>query len=231
MGCGPQSTSCGQLSVLMTAGACIEAWEAHAKGPDGAQAVPLCRAEAFDALFPACACEAHSFAGKASPLLGDDQLARIMTTPGTFNETTKEIIWPKLVRVYTDGISCFRPGCTEGQLLAAIKQLMEGGAEPQVLYGAAVLTVGDVRGAGDPDRWFCVHDTEADEFSEHADIIGTRPDAPSKTKLKEIQSSRIRNLRDRMGTKIVQATDPMDLIVQLRAGGFSVLQDPAPAEV
>ena len=141
---------------------------------------------------------------------------------------SKTVVWTKLVRAVTDGLSLFRPGCSEQQVKKAVQKLLSGGAEPQSLIGVALVSVADVRSSGGSVRWFCVYDTKSDEFKEHADIAMTNPDFTlSKTQSEKQSQIRMRDLRDRMSNNIIFATTADELILSLRSSGFEIL-DGAP---
>lgn len=198
----------------MSGEACAEAWSADTSKS---------RAETFDERFPACCCETHSFAGRDGGVTGVDLVARIFTTPDTFSTDTQEIIWHKLVRVYSDGLSMFRPGCTEAQIREAVKRLTTGGEEPYSLAGATLTPAENIRQAGQPKRWFCIYDTTAPEFDVHADLVGTWPDRTlSKSKQRAERESRLRELRRRFNNAFVPSTTAEELIVALRDRGFEI---------
>lgn len=213
---GTRCSICGPLSkrYIVAVDACVSDWLADTSRG---------RAESFDRLHPDCECEKHSFCGNATALATTEIVARIITTPGTFDETAQEIIWSKLVRLYTDGLSMFRSGCTEAEVREAVRRLTTTGAEPQQLFGVALASVGTIRAAGSPERWFCVYDTEASEFSAHADVIGRWPQAVSKNQRAKLRESRTRNLRNRLGRWIVRASTAGELIDSLQGQGFVVL--------
>lgn len=181
------------------------------------------RAENFDEKFPACCCEPHSFAGRDSGVASDELVARIFTTPDAVNADTREIIWNKLVRVYSDGLSMFRSGCTEAQIREAVNRLTAGGAEPNSLAGVTLISASSIRQAGHPIKWFCLYDTVAAEFDVHADIIGTWTDkALSKTKQRAERESRLRELRRRFNETFVPSATVEELVAALRARGFDI---------
>lgn len=192
---------------------CESAWLADAS---------KARAENFDRTFPKCCCEEHSLGGCGRPVNDDELLARIFTTPDTYSNDTHEIIWNKLVRVYSDGLSTFRSGCTEEEIRSFVDRLTTGGAEPTSLAGATLIRAANLRQAGDPCRWFCVYDTSESQFSCHADLIGTWPDASSKTKLKAEQASRMRSLRTRFSEAFLPSATVEELLEVLRLNGFVI---------
>lgn len=195
---------------------CVKAWYASKNLKT--------RTQEFDKNYPGCCCEGHSFSGKDQPLLGDEKLARILTSPGSYTLDTKMIIWTKLVRVFTDGLSLFRPGWSEREVRQAVERLLNGGAEPQILVGAAVLTVSDVRALGNSSRWFCVYDTESLDFTKHADIAMTNPDINlSRTKYTKESEIRVKHLRDIMDKQVVIAGSAEDLISKLRSFSFNII--------
>jgi hypothetical protein len=201
----------------MSGQACVEAWTA-----DGTKN----RTHTFDEKFPHCCCEVHSFSGKHSHLSPTELMARIITSPFSYDLDGKTIIWSKLVRIYSDGFSLFRAGCFESEVKQAVERAISGGAEPQTLVGAALITVGTVRNAGEPEKWFCVYDTVAEEFSEHADIAGTRPDLTlSNTQQRRQKESRMRTLRDLISETFIYAATAEELISRLRSSCFEIFPD------
>lgn len=201
----------------MSVEACAEAWLA-----DTSKA----RAENFDAKFPACCCEPHSFAGRDGGIPNAELVARIFTTPDTVSADTQEIIWNKLVRVYSDGLSMFRSGCTEAQIREAVNRLTTNGEEPNSLAGVTLIPAENVREAGQPAKWFCVYDTTAAEFDVHADLIGAWTDKTlSKSKQRAERESRLRELRRRFNSAFVPSTTVEELVIELRARGFEIHAD------
>jgi hypothetical protein len=182
------------------------------------------RASSFDLCFPDCCCEAHSLKSDA-PGVGDRELiARIFTTPESYNQNTREVVWNKLVRAFSDGLSMFRSGCSEGQIRDAVEKLTRGGAENNELAGVALIHVEKIRKLGNPSRWFCIYDTESDEFSSHTDLIATRTDPNlSRSKQGLQQSERVRALRDEFTSSFVFSSSVDDLIDQLRARDFEIV--------
>lgn len=182
------------------------------------------RAQSFDAQFPECCCEGHSLTSDRSGVAQDELVARIFTTPDSYRQDKKEIIWNKLVRAFSDGLSMFRSGCSADEIRAAVARLTTSGAEPTTLAGATLIEASMVRAIGTPCRWFCVYDTDAAEFSIHSDIIGTWPDRTlSKTKTELEKQTRLRSLRDAFDTSFVPSTSADELIAQLRARNFYVV--------
>jgi hypothetical protein len=182
------------------------------------------RAAAFDSCFPDCCCEAHSLKFDA-PGVGDQELvARIFTTPASYDQNTKEVVWNKLVRAFSDGLSMFRSGCSEDQVRDAVERLTRGGAEYNELAGVALVRVENVRKLGLPGRWFCIYDTESSDFSYHTDLLGTRTDPGlSKTKQRSEEQERLRALRDEFTSSFVLSSSVDELITQLRARNFEIV--------
>lgn len=194
---------------------CVAAWQADTTKQ---------RAQSFDGLFPACCCEAHSLGKGGSGIGNDDLVARIFTTPDSYSLDAREVVWGKLVRTYSDGLSMFRAGCTETQVRDAITRLTSGGAEPNSLAGATLVKAGTLRAAGQPHRWFCVYDTDAQEFDAHSDLIGTWPDANlSKTQQEKQKQGRLRDLRKRFSDAFVPSNTADELIQALRDRQFSIV--------
>ncbi|WP_157089073.1 hypothetical protein [Novosphingobium capsulatum] len=181
------------------------------------------RAQNFDGRFPSCACEEHSLQINGFSVQNDELVAKIFTSPDTVDLETGEVVWNKLVRTYSDGLSMFRSGCTEQQVRQIIQRLTTGGAVQTALAGAAVMTARVLRSAGNPDRWFCLYDTESADFDVHSDLIGTWPDAPSKTQLAKAKESRLRVLRNLFTSAFVVGTTADQLIEELRARNFMIL--------
>lgn len=198
----------------MASETCAEAWLSDSSKR---------RAEAFDEKFPNCCCEEHSFAGRERGVHDDELVARLFTTPYSYLSDTQGIIWNKLVRVYSDGLSTFRAGCDEAEIREAIERLTTGGAEPNTLAGATLLRASEIRKIGDPQRTFCVYDTAASEFSVHADLIGTWSDKSlSNSKQREQRESRTRELRRIFNEFFVPSATADELIAALRARGFTI---------
>lgn len=193
---------------------CIEAWAA-----DRSRA----RAETFDAIFANCQCEQHSL-GTGTAVANDDLVARIFTTPYSYDLSLSEVLYGRLMRVYSDGLSLFRPGCTEVQLREAVRRLTEGGEEKNELAGVALLPARELRSLGEQSRWFCVYDTDGSEFDVHADLIGTWPDRTlSKSKNKGEQQIRLRSLSKRFSAFFISSSSVDQLIEELRKRQFSIL--------
>lgn len=182
------------------------------------------RAQSFDALFPECCCEGHSLTSDRSGVAPNELIARIFTTPDSYQQDKKEIIWNKLVRAFSDGLSMFRSGCSADEIRTAVERLTTSGAEPTTLAGVTLMAASTVRAVGTPSRWFCVYDTDAAEFSIHADVIGTWPDRTlSKTKTEAEKQIRLRSLRDAFNTSFVPSSSADELIAELRARNFEVI--------
>lgn len=178
----------------------------------------------FEVLHPQCTCEIASNS-EAMGMDGSELIARLLTTPHTYSLDASEVIWNRLVRVYSDGLSFFRPGCTRAELAAAIGRLTAGGAEPQELVGASLTVADQVRAcATDDERWFCAYATPAPEFSVHADVIARPITADSNTAKRKIQETRTRALRDRVGADVVFAKNLDDLVAGLADRGFAITE-------
>ena len=182
------------------------------------------RAANFDTRFPDCCCETHSLKSDVPGVGGQELIARIFTTPESYNRNTKEVVWDKLVRAFSDGLSMFRSGCSECQIRNAVERLTKGGAEINELAGVALIPVEKVRKLGDPCRWFCVYDTESADFSFHTDLIATRTDHNlSRNKQKLQKNERLRVLRDEFMSYFVSSSSVDDLIYQLRKRNFEII--------
>lgn len=180
------------------------------------------RAELFDAKFTDCSCESSLLSINGPNVANADLLARIVVSPSAYKVDESMLIWSKIVMVYGAGLSFFRPGSTEGEVREAIRKLTEDAAEKQELVGAALLSANDIRQCGAPERFFCVYDTDAEEFRFHADVVGTWPKEKSKSQIVKARESRQRQLRDELQKQMVFGKDADELIQALRTRGFEL---------
>jgi len=154
--------------------------------------------------------------------MDEELVARLVASPSSYDYSEGQLLWPKLVQVYGAGLSFFRSGTSGDQIRKAIKRITEQTAEPQALVGAVLIKAKTIRNCGNPSKFFCVYDTDADEFDRHADLVGTWPSAPSNTKIRKEQESRQRLLRDKLGAKIICGSTAEILIDALLNAGFHV---------
>lgn len=165
---------------------CISIWK---------NAEPQERARALDHHSPSCGCEVHSLRNSnLNPISSVEFVARILTTPDGCNLTTKEILRTKLVAAFSSGVSLVRQGATEAEIELTVSQLTQS-SEPNSLAGAAILAVSEIRNLGNPERWFCVYDTEEEKKVAHADILATTPTAASGSAAKKLESRRRKSLQ------------------------------------
>lgn len=194
----------------MSCDACLETWESLS----GRE-----RYRDFDVACPNCCCESSDDLG----LHSDELIAKLVTSPYSYSFDTAEVLWQKMIRAYSDGLSFFRPGCTEQEIHDAVVRLTAGGAEPQQLVGATLTVVRRVRDPEPGARWFAAYGTPALEFTSHADVIGRIPIAPSKTQVAKLKESRLRQLRNIIGENVVLADTASTLVQGLRLRGFAVV--------
>ncbi len=103
-------------------------------------------ARALDAHRADCGCERWSLRGLFRRRVFDQELIiRVITSPDGYDTETKEILTRKLTALYSSGVSILRESSSEDEIRLTVSELTSGGAEPQSLVGAVVLTASQVR--------------------------------------------------------------------------------------
>ena len=175
----------------------------------------------LDEAFPNCACEEVALrAGGGEAVNDNEQIARILTTPDGFDLSANELITSKLTSVYGCGFSVIRSGASDAEIRLTIDKLVNKQSEKQELVGAALVKADVIRSMHDGIRWFGVYATDDDGKEHHADLLGTRPKAESKSQIKKQQNERRYRLRDVLGASIIRAADVDELISLLRQAGI-----------
>lgn len=154
------------------------------------------------------------------PVNDNERIARILTTPGNFDVTTRELLTRSLTSVYSCGLSVIRSGISDEEIRLTVDQLVNHQAEPQTLYGAALVSVEQVRAMSEDCRWFGVYSTDDGAKQHHVDILGTTASGESKSQRRKIHDERRYSLRDVLGATVLQAGNVDELIAQLRAAGI-----------
>jgi hypothetical protein len=191
----------------MTAEACRAAFNA---------APIIERGPVLDATFPQCACEPWSLREVGGDGIPNTELvARILTSPDDYDETTSTIITGRLTQLYSMGMSVIRQGAPDAEIIRTVNDLLNGGAEVRKLFGAVVITAEQLRSyvSDDALRWFGLYSTDDRDKTHHADVFGT-------TVNKKQQSRRRGHLADEMVPLIVTASDTGELIARLRNAGI-----------
>lgn len=181
------------------------------------------RARALDEYYPQCQCERFSLqAGGGEAINQSDKLARIVTSPADYNLTDDELLTARLTSVFAVGLSVIRSGASDDEILSTIDSMLARQADGQSLIGAVVVDAKSIRDLGSPagDQWFGVYATDAGTKAHHADITGTFPRLPSKSKSKAEQDNRRYRLRDLMASFLVRADTPLKLLAALRTAGI-----------
>lgn len=198
----------------MTCSLCQAAWEASRN---------MKRAETFDEQFPDCACEQHEVSTSGPAVADGDVVAHLITSPKAWDEQASTMLWTRMMLTYSIGLSFFRAGSKESEIAAAVDSLVNNASQPQKLIGATIVTAGAIRALEDGERYFCVYDTDAEEFSMHVDIVGRWVKGLSKNKWGLTKERRQKALRDELNKNIVFASDANELVTNLRAAGFYVI--------
>lgn len=175
------------------------------------------RAERLDEAFPSCYCEPWSLTETGGPGIDDGGLiARILTSPDAYSETTATILTERLTHLYSMGMSVVRAGASDQEIADTVNNLLTNAAEQKRLVGAVVLPASAFRTyANDDDasRWFAVYATDDRGKLHHGDVFGTRCS-------KKQQSRRRHKLAEDMLPHLVAAADVGDLIQKLRQLGM-----------
>lgn len=192
----------------MSSGACRAAFE---------EAEVFKRAETLDNAFPECACEIWSLTqGNGPGVQSEEVVARILTSPDSYDENTSTIITQKLTQIYSLGMSIIRQGASDQEIIDTVTDLLGNAQEARKLVGAVVIGVEKLRSyANDDDnrRWFGVYATDDRGKSHHGDVLGL-------TVKKKEQQRRRYKLAEDMAPLIIEAIDQLDLIAKLRAAGI-----------
>lgn len=175
------------------------------------------RAEHLDKAFPQCACEPWSLTEVGGDGIASDELiARVLTSPDAYDETTSTLLTSKLTQLYAMGMSTIRQGCSDAEIKHTVTTLVDGAAEPRKLIGAIVLPAQKFRDyANDDDaaRWFGVYATDDSGKLHHADVFGTKAS-------KGQQQKRRYRLAEEVQPFLVKAADPDELLTKLREAGI-----------
>ncbi len=174
----------------------------------------------LDHVHPNCICEPHSLRAQGGYGISDNEiLARVLTSPGSYDESASTIVSAKLTNVYGPGLSTIRQGASDQEITDTINTLLSGGEEVQALFGAAVFGTSDIRAFTDPDRWFGVYATDDGPKEHHADVLGTCPTV-SKSQFRKLQSVRRNELRKLLEASLIRESDLKGLIAALRTRGI-----------
>lgn len=196
----------------MTAAACRLAWVAPG-GPS---------ARSLDDAFPEGQCESYSLADPERTAVPDGEIvARILTTPGDYDDTIQDLVSGKLTQCYARGLSLVRTGASDKEILATIATLLAA-EDTKGLVGAVVLPASVIREVGGrANHTFCVYDTDTPSGAQHhADVVGTFDRVMTNSAWKREQPKRRYALRDEMRKFVVEATTPADLLAELRRAGI-----------
>lgn len=188
---------------------CIEIW----RGAEHHQ-----RVDALDRAHPDCGCEQHSLAGPPrTAVANDDLVARIVIAPEDWNET-RTYLGVRLIQAYRNGFSLIRQGASEDEIVRAANNLLDGEDNP-TLVGVSVVPASSIRELG--VHWFCVYDTEQGDYQHHAEIAGTADRTWSNSQAEKQKGVRRKALRQLLNDNIIEADTVEDLVIKLRAVGFS----------
>ncbi len=182
------------------------------------------RAVTFDVSHPECECEGVPVSEHGPPINDGDLLARLIVSPLDWKAGQSELVWIKIRAAWRAGLSFFRPGTSVDELRQRVDALTQGGPEVQTLVGAVLTTGGRIRAtAAESLRTYCVYDTDAPEFSAHADAIGRGtliPTRVSRSKTDAFTEKASRALRVELERKIVPGGTADELVDALRVEGF-----------
>lgn len=175
------------------------------------------RASTLDEAFPNCSCEPWSLTetnGQGIP--NHEIVARVLTSPDDYNESTATIITSRLTQIYAMGMSLIRQGATDQEIRDTVVELLNGGAEERRLVGAIVTDAKLYRSFTNNDdqaRWFGVYATDSMGKQRHGDVLGL-------TVSKTAQSKRRHKLAAELKPFIVPATEIEELLPLLREAGI-----------
>lgn len=174
------------------------------------------RSPVLDAAFPRFGCEPWSLRAVGGVGIPNSELvARVLTSPDDYDESTSTIISGRLTQIYAMGMSVIRQGASDAEISTTVSELLNGGAESRKLFGAVVITAEQLRSYASDDtlRWFGVYATDDRNKVHHADVFGT-------TVNKKQQSRRRGRLAEVMAPLIIPASDTSELIARLREAGI-----------
>ncbi len=175
-------------------------------------------ARALDAHRADCGCERWSLRGLFRRRVFDQELIiRVITSPDGYDTETKEILTRKLTALYSSGVSILRESSSEDEIRLTVSELTSGGAEPQSLVGAVVLTASQVRQLDPRQRGYCIYDTHAPRRRCHADMFGTFPVQGSNKERERFKERRRYALRDLMAAHLLEADTIEKLIAAVQA--------------
>ncbi|WP_158014124.1 hypothetical protein [Sphingomonas sanxanigenens] len=147
-------------------------------------------------------------------------MARILTSPDSYNEETSTILAGKLTHIYSMGLSMIRQGASDAEILQTIDDLTSTEVETRVLVGAIVVSVETLRAyIEDDQKWFGVYATDDRGKLHHIDMLGTIP-AGTRSAIKKAQSKRRNKLAEDMIPLVVFSEDPNELLSKLRDAGI-----------
>ena len=175
------------------------------------------RAEALDAAFPGCACEPWALTALGGDGVANHELiARVLTSPDSYDEPTETIMTQKLTQIYAMGMSVIRQGASNEEIVSTAEDLLTSAAEQRKLIGAIIMTAAQLRAyvnEADLARWFGVYATDDRGKAHHGDIFGTKVS-------KGQQQKRRYKLAVDMLPLIVKAETPERLVAALREAGI-----------
>lgn len=187
---------------------CLQVW---------LQAEPIDRAREMDERFPACGCECHSFCpATGGPIKDGEMLARLFTSPALYDIEADEIVRSRITSVHSRGLSIIRQSASDEEIVLTVRELTESAAERQTLIGASFFRAVRIRSLADPDRWFCVYHTPAPHKTHHADLLGTMPNARSKSQRRNQLSDRRNALAELLFNHLVRIESVGELIHHFR---------------
>ena len=152
-------------------------------------------------------------------IANDEILARVFTNPSSYQYSNTAIVKEKITMVHRGGLSTIRQGASDKEIFDTIDTLLNGGQEAQSLVGAAVFETSVIRKLGSPERWFGAYATDVGIKKHHADILGTCP-VGSVSGMKNQISARRAPLRTILQNSIIFASDPVELLAELRSRGI-----------
>lgn len=176
------------------------------------------KAESLDAHSPQCACESHTLGSeKAEPVVDDEIIIRVLVSPDHIDLDTDELMSNRLTAVHSSGLSVLRQCASDDEIRLTVHQLTQETAEPNTLYGAAIMRASEIRSLNEDNlKWFCVYDTYADQKPSHADVFGTTP-LGSKSSIRKQKSDRRGVLAQVIIDNLIRAEEVDDLISRIRA--------------
>lgn len=187
---------------------CKEVW---ASAPD------RLKAAALDSAFPNCSCESNGLStGGAGPVLDDEVVARIITSPDGYDCDRKELVRAKLTAIYSSGLSIIRQNASDEEIELTVRQQTVETTERNRLVGAAIMRARDIRYDGVPPRRFCLYDTDEPNKAYHADILAPTPQGGTNQREQAKKKAR-KQLEKLLMAHLVEVSSTSELIVQIRA--------------